>query len=780
MESNKKDVKIAKIMKDIDIKVDELSAYRGYNNVMRDKIINPEITPLEIDNYGINNVKVLQDTLFNVRGRDKLTKERINDLAYASMETQKQMNHKDLQQFMRPRVLRNLEYNYILSNMQEIKSAINQLAEDVVFPNSNIKSGILLKFSGNNNAISGERDSDLSLYFRPHEDISISMRSKRIYSFDIDEFTKESILNLATYGYQLVATIPYKSIVTDLLYEASKLKEHDAASESFYNYVPIENKNSFIQSFYERYDFLASNKKITSDMSLNDSIVNNVTGVGESASDVERFVTQVPYSETDVDVVVKYMKESGDLLFNENISAFKASPTESVSPVSLYANKIASKEDISGVLPAVDAGNSNNLYNNAEVLEELKKKRNKKFLIDNIKGSTLEVLDNNKVLPVFIKDELIGAYVLDRVPEENKIKLSTTITNVINSSALDDGITFNDYHREAMKEMLLKDIGGVLKRNVDKSFLRNNPNIIEDIEYLLQDYNVQDLTQTKIRFIPAEYLTLFKIGPGPLGQSLLAESRTYALMHIQLAKSEMINKVFLNKPRLKVSVTDNGNVSSGNTIGMALTAIRDNYPRLSDVGVPDMQTDSIMANYQTVILHRTPDGQEAIEATPIGLEEPRDNTDFLRYLRNQATLPIGYPSDMLDPSQNIDFAKKISHINTHTLIKVITMQNALVLSLSELCTKRLKYTTGNDSLSIEVEFSRPKEIDENTAIEALDKVQRVYESYETIINANPEYTEEVKNLVKFKLSKKLLEDYLDMNILEELKERAEVEGVNNL
>ena len=83
-------------MKDIDIKVDELSAYRGYNNVMRDKIINPEITPLEVDNYGINNVKVLQDTLFNVRGRDKLTKERINDLAYASMETQKQMNHKDL------------------------------------------------------------------------------------------------------------------------------------------------------------------------------------------------------------------------------------------------------------------------------------------------------------------------------------------------------------------------------------------------------------------------------------------------------------------------------------------------------------------------------------------------------------------------------------------------------------------------------------------------------------------------------------------------------------
>lgn len=161
----------------------------------------------------------------------------------------------------------------------------------------------------------------------------------------------------------------------------------------------------------------------------------------------------------------------------------------------------------------------------------------------------------------------------------------------------------------------------------------------------------------RIRFIPGEYLTLFKRGKGPLGQSMLSESKVYAMMHIQLLKANTLDQVFY-KPRYNLKVRDNGDLSSRSTISQAVNYVRNTIPRLSDVGIPDTMTDSLLANYQTVITQMNPNGDSAVEVDTIPLMEPRDVSELLRYLRNQATLPIGYPADLLDPSQTMDFAKR--------------------------------------------------------------------------------------------------------------------------
>ena len=93
-----------------------------------------------------------------------------------------------------------------------------------MFPNSALETGITVKFSGNKDK-SGERDADLIKFFRPKEDPLMSLRSRRLYNFDIEETCKELVFNLATYGYQIAYTIPYKSIATDLLYQSNKDKD---------------------------------------------------------------------------------------------------------------------------------------------------------------------------------------------------------------------------------------------------------------------------------------------------------------------------------------------------------------------------------------------------------------------------------------------------------------------------------------------------------------------------------------------------------------------------
>ena len=756
--------KLNKENEEIESKIDKLTkAGRGYGTMVERKIITPNIQELELDNFGINNVASIQDTLFNLRGKDKYSKYKINDLIYADLYADK-ANRKEIEELMRNRLRRNVEYNYMVSNMMELGTAMDQLADDVIFPNSAVKSGINIEFIGNDKEKPGERDEDLMKYFDPLQDITSSLRARRMYNFNMEDVVRGLVVDLATYGYQLAATIPYKSIATDLLFKADQEKNqykgrYDKVGESYYI---DSNIKGFAEGLYDIYE----NNKINNFVAKGEMMMNNISELSPHAEELNEIFHNMPYSISDVDSVIHYLKESEDLY--EDINTVGV--TSGGSLTDLIKRGDASKED------ADIENDSNNTYDNSSILEELKRKKNKKFLIDNIKGCTFEFLDINKIQPIFIKDQLVGVYVVDIIRDNDKYKLGHSLSNILNASNLDDGINLGDAYKNKMKSVILKDIENILRRNIDKTFIRNNPNLLEDIEWILDSGGIENLMNQRIRFIPAEYLTLFTIGKGPLGQSLLEKSRTYAMMHINLNKSDAMNKIYLEKPRVKMTITDNGNVDSQATIAQAVNNVRNQMPRLTDVGIPDIATQSVMAAYQTVIVHRNANDQEAVSIDQLPVVEIPDHSEYLRYLRNQATLPIGYPADLLDPSQNLDFAKKISNINANTLIKVISFQKRLTLPLSELATKRIKYMTGLNRIEAKVTFNLPKDINTDITIEALDKIMRTYESYELVVENNPTLDEKEKEILKAKLSKKLLSEYLDFEILDDLEKETIVEG----
>ena len=87
---------------------DMAKAGRGYSTMIERQVINPDITELDLDNFGINNVASIQDTLFNIKGRDKISRERISDLIYADLYADKS-GRQDLAQLSRMRMQINLE-----------------------------------------------------------------------------------------------------------------------------------------------------------------------------------------------------------------------------------------------------------------------------------------------------------------------------------------------------------------------------------------------------------------------------------------------------------------------------------------------------------------------------------------------------------------------------------------------------------------------------------------------------------------------------------------------
>lgn len=734
----------------------------GYGRDMS-RVIDPEINPVNFDNVSANGILNSQDNLFNVRGNDRGTGDKIKELMYASIISNR--DEMSIAGIVEGRIKLNVEFNYLLNNMPPLGMSLDALADDVVYPNISTNTGINIKINGNDGGTASD-DNELLKYFRPNLDISTTLANERIYNFDIETEVKQTVFDVAVYGYQIVSCIPYKSIVNDILYEQSKINNKEEEAIGRREAILMGDDYLDYEAFSECVDFFDTldreREKTSHEIFVeNTDFLSPIVGknVGLNKKDLlplfDLFYPK-PYSKEDVEGMLEDLKMdasdivsfSGDLPYTSEYSEINKGQGE-----------------------ANDDYTSGGLYQIRDTMEELKEKRNKKFNIDNIRGCTYEVLDNTKTVPVFIKGQLLGVYVLSEDSSKERVALGRSLSNLLGSSSLSDS-RYQPTYNEKLKEAVLKDMENILRRNVDKKFIRNNPNLIEDLEYILTTNNTTNpetgLLMGKIRFIPGEYLVLHKLGKGDLGTPLMAKSKVYAKMYIQLMKSDLISKVYLEKPRFKVGVTSTGDLSARTEIVKAMMAYRNAIPRLSDGGVPDNLTDSVTAAYQSVLVPRTPDGEELLNIDEYPTFKGNDNSEFLRELRNQATLPLGTPADLLDPSQNIDFARKISNINMHVLIKVLNIQKALEVSLSKMCTKRLRYMTGNNKLEVIITFENPREITDNITSENISKARELLEVYSEFIDNDVRIKDEDKERFKVQVGKELFKGVLDTTSIEEM------------
>lgn len=740
-------------------KLDKLEkGITGYGRDMS-RIIDPEINPVNFDNVSASGIINSQDNLFNARGNDRQTGDKIKELMYASIISNR--DEASIAEIVEGRIKLNVEFNYLLNNMPPLGMSLDALADDVVYPNISTKTGINIEIKGNDSGAVGD-NTELLKYFRPNMDISTTLANERIYNFDIETEVKNTVFDVGVYGYQIISCIPYQTIVNDILYEQSKRADSTIPSRESI----IFNKSMDFEAFCEnmnKYDFIDREiAKTKFDVFLeNTRMVSHDIGDEygfneDSLYPIFDIFHSKPYLPEDVEGMLEDLKLNKDEIFSYSGDIPYTSEHSEINKGSGEA-----KEDYA----------TDGLYTLRDTMDELKEKRGKKFNIDSIKGCTYEVLDNTKTVPVFIKGQLLGVYVLSDDASKERIALGRSLSNLLGSQSLSDNSNQLSYN-EKLREAVLQDMETVLRRNVDKKFIRNNPNLIEDLEYILTTNNTANpdsgLLMGKIRFIPGEYLVLHKIGKGDLGTPLMAKSKVYAKMYIQLMKADLISKVFLEKPRYKVGISSSGDLSSRTELAKAMMAYRNAIPRLSDGGVPDNLTDSVTASYQSVLVPRTPDGEELLNIDEFPTFKGNDNSEFLRELRNQATLPLGTPADLLDPSQNIDFARKITNINMHVLIKVLNIQKALEVSLSKLCTKRLRYMTGNNKLEVIIKFENPREITDNITSENISKARELLEVYSDFIDNDVRIKDEDKERFKVQLGKELFKGVLDTTVIDDM------------
>lgn len=722
---------------------------QGYGRTI-DKLINPEIKAIDYAKWNVSS-RNIHNTLFSLKGNDVKEKVNIGDLIYSAMSNDN-INHANIQDIIAGRLKMNKEFDYLITSMPELGTSLRALADDVVYGNTVLNSSIKLNFKGGNESSKDQYD-QYEKFFRPMTSISATLHAKKMFNYDIDRETKELVFNLGVYGYQIIAQIPYTKIVNDLLY----YKEGNKGTKYFNQYRESFELDKAKSAFSENYNSEINNTRNKVDLpeylkiSEAKTILNITnTKVEDIKEKMKSIINPLPYTVSDIDEVEAYI---------ESISM-----ESEVSPIQNKAN------DLSDLI---------NIGEN-DTIEVMRQKRNKKFNIDNIKGSTYDVLDVNKVVPIFIKNELLGVYVIEEQPDNNNgVKIGVTLQNILGGTNKNRNDKFgngNDVYLDNLKGLVLSDIANVLNRNIDKKFLRNNPNLIEDIEFILAQFDSDAIYNSRVRFISAEYLTLFTIGPGLLGTSLLVYAKEYANMYINLLKADVMQKMFYQTDRYKVLVTNNGDRSTHGLIAKSLTAIRMSLPRPSDAAIPDIATSG--GHFPRFYISPvTEDGKELFTMEKMDISPSMDNTEYLKQLRNAATGTIGYPADLLDPSQTVDFAKKITNINMNTLVKVVGIQRDLILPLSELCTKRLKFSTGDNKLEVTVSIDPPGELSSNVTSESMDKVTAQLDMFDRLIDNDPDITDEmVKAKLKTNIATRLLSPYIDTDLIKKEEENIILNG----
>lgn len=721
---------------------------QGYGRTI-DKLINPEIKAIDYGKWNVSS-RNIHNTLFSLKGNDVKEKVNIGDLIYSAMSNDS-INHTNIQDIIAGRLRMNKEFDYLITSMPELGTSLRALADDVVYGNTVLNSSIKLNFKGGNESADDQYD-QYEKFFRPMANISATLHAKKMFNYDIDRETKELVFNLGVYGYQIIAQIPYTKIVNDLLY----YKEGNKGIKYFNQYRENFELDKAKVAFSENYNSELNNTKnkveIPQHLRISEAktildITN--TKVEDIKEKMKSIINPLPYTTSDIDEVEAYI---------ESISI-----ESEVSPVQ---NKASDLSDL------INIGEN-------DTIEVMRQKRNKKFNIDNIKGSTYDVLDVNKVVPIFIKNELLGVYVIEEQADNNNgVKIGITLQNILGGTNKNRNDKFgngNDAYLDNLKGLVLSDIANVLNRNIDKKFLRNNPNLIEDIEFILAQFDSDAIYNSRVRFISAEYLTLFTIGPGLLGTSLLVYAKEYANMYINLLKADVMQKMFYQTDRYKVLVTNNGDRSTHGLIAKSLSAIRMSLPRPSDAAIPDIATSGGQFP-RFYISPVTEDGKELFTMEKMDISPSMDNTEYLKQLRNAATGTIGYPADLLDPSQTVDFAKKITNINMNTLVKVVGIQRDLVLPLSELCTKRLKFSTGNNKLEVTVSIDPPGELSSNVTSESMDKVTAQLDMFDRLIDNDPSIDEMVKAKLKTNIATISLSPYIDTDLIKKEKQNIILNG----
>jgi len=526
------------------------------------------------------------------------------------------------------------------------------------------------------------------------------------------------IPNVLTYGKYYTYTVPYKKLFADHHYRKtkdSKYMDNSIKSKTKSLSESISDDADFIKVFKEDLKSIDS----TTNVSEN-TIKKTLTSYTESIQ-VSNDEVSIPILEgLDIDSLMDYAK-------------FKSSVDKAT-------------KDLNKEIKASPDG-----------LAEMKESEK---MFEDISGCYIKYIEPKKLIPIDLLDHRLGYYYMHDVDfQVNKSPFATAIT-VSNTAA-------NPKMHEDVEAMFMSRITDKIVKSFDKKFLENNAKF-KDLILNALVYN--DLYKRNIRFqfIPAEYITEFKVNEDENGEgrSILIKSLFYAKLYLALLIFKMIS-IITRSNDTKINYIKNSGIDSNiiNRTQEVARAIKGRQINFMDL----LNYNSIISKigaYKELFIPMGRNGDRGIEFDILSGQDVPLNTELMEMLRSNMISSTGVPSVIMNYVNEVDFAKTLAMANSKFVGRVISLQIDCNVGTTEFYKKIMKFS--DVSIPDDVidkfifKFNAPKTLNTMNMTDMINNADQVASAAIKAITGENSDPDGDANKLKDLLYNKIMRDLLPM------------------
>ena len=555
----------------------------------------------------------------------------------------------------------------------------------------------------------------------------------------------------------------------DIIYNTSKY------GERFYYIVPYERA---IKKLLDN----PENKFVTSHeaMSLTESGILKQTPALKESGDV--FVNNINKKEQSLDVEftfnmsnslskeivaheaaanrLKYIKESA-LNFNE----------ATTSTVSLVAND---KLDAS---PFYDDTTSNGL-----VLATDNRFNTKEDW--GLNGCVFKELNRYKIIPVRIEDLILGYAYLENdsmygLDDDFPVSDTTTPVNAMGINvATDLEATKNS---AVISDSIVKTVASKLSAAIDNKFIKLNKDLSKEIYTVLKhDLQAGRKNKYNITFLPPDDVVhcYYKLDPDTYrGISDLYKAMIPAKLFIGLYITNTIGAMTRAQDRRVYYVKQSG--IDTNISKILLTTIdqlkRQNFNIRQLESMKNVL--NILGRFNDFVIPTDNSGNAPVQFEVMQGQQIDPQTDLMEKLQSMAVNSTDVPFEIVQARQSMDYAIQASMSNSRFLKKIYNRQTIANRFLSSIMTKLYRGEFNNPTAVIKVNLPTPMFLNltnTNQIIQnANDVAQAAMEAFSDDLDDN------AKQIFFNNLKGKMLESYIDMEMIMRVKEATKIEYAAN-
>lgn len=378
---------------------------------------------------------------------------------------------------------------------------------------------------------------------------------------------------------------------------------------------------------------------------------------------------------------------------------------------------------------------------------------------DGVTDCYIEYLDPRKVIPVKILNKTIGYYYIkESVTEVTKNTFTTTLNFTNNDGA--------DYTK--MENQFIGKLADKVVKSFDKKFIEDNVKFKELIANALI-YN--DIYRKKVRFqfIPAQYITEFAVNLDINGEgtSILYPSLFYAKLYLGLLVFKIMSIITKSNDMrityIKNAGIDKDIVSQVQSVARSLKQKQINFNDFLSNNASGMINKVGAA--KDVFMPVGQSGEKAIDFDTLAGQDVQLNSDLMDMLRSGYITATGVPSVMMNYINEADYAKTLVMANSKFVGHVVSHQQDINMSVTELY-KKIMASCTNIPLEVINSFkftlSAPKSLNNMNLADLISNADQVASHIiKTLTGELADQTDD-DNQLKDLMYGKIMREYLPM------------------